>query len=386
MVKYTVKQFKTILNIRKQPDSWFWEKYGLNLYNGCEHGCIYCDSRSAKYYLPTDFENDIVVKDNVETMLEAKIIKSRTMLADVVCMSGATDPYHAAENKYQNTRWALKVLQKYGFPVHILTKSMLVTRDLDIINEIAKQWACISFTITASEKETARFLEPKAPSPEMRFKAIANIKTKYPDIQSGILLMPVIPFISDASWQLEDLIKKGKDHGADYILFGSGMTMRDTQALWFMKHLKEKFPILLPKYEMLYRFKYDPKKYSGEYGVSNSYHQHVNETIVTLCEKYNMPIRIKRFIPEDFRRLNYLISEVLLNKAYMKSIESTYDKSMFWTGMNVQNLKESIVHIYQRNELHSIGNINPESETIIKKMIRDEHGETTFSKQLNLFD
>lgn len=386
MAQYRLKQFKSVLIIRKSTDAWFWDKYGINPYNGCEHGCIYCDSRSSKYYLPTDFENDIIVKENIGSMLESRIKKARTLLPDIVAMAGASDPYHAAESRYNNTQQCLHILNKYGFPVHILTKSKLVLRDMDILQDIGeKTWSCVSVTITTSDPDLARFLEPKAPSPDQRFEIIRKIKKTSPDIQSGVLLMPIIPFLGDAPWQLEDVIKTAKDSGADYVLFGAGMTMRNVQALWFLKHLKRKFPSLIPKYEQLYQFRYDPENYYGNYVTTGSYYQQINETLLNLCHKHNMPFRIKRYIPGDYRGVNYLIAEKLLNEAYENQILNTADKDLFWTGLNIQRLKESITGIYQKGELSKIPNMNLRIRNKISEILKSINQLPNENKQLNLF-
>jgi DNA repair photolyase len=98
MTTYIEKNYKSILNVHKFIDNWFWTKYGINTYNGCEFGCIYCDSRSKKYYLPKDFHNTIIIKKNVRDMLDKRLARARTLLPDVVGISGANDPYQQEES------------------------------------------------------------------------------------------------------------------------------------------------------------------------------------------------------------------------------------------------------------------------------------------------
>ncbi len=136
MVNYQEKEYKSILNKHKFIDSWFWNRYGINPYNGCQFGCVYCDSRSEKYHLPTDFENDIIIKKDVSSMLDKRLTNARALLPDVVAFSGACDPYQPAEAKFKNTRQCLEVLEKHKYPVHIITKSKLVLRDLDLLEKI----------------------------------------------------------------------------------------------------------------------------------------------------------------------------------------------------------------------------------------------------------
>jgi DNA repair photolyase len=372
MVRYTEREFKSILNKRNYIDSWFWDRYGINPYNGCQFGCIYCDSRSRKYYLPTDFENDIIVKKNVKYMLDKRISRARTLLPDVVGMSGASDPYHHAEARFKNTQQCLEILEKHGYPVHMITKSRLVLRDLDLLEQIGKNsWCCVSMTITTTDPEVARFLETRSPSPQVRFNVIKTIKERAEHVQAGVLLIPVVPFLCDSDRQLEDMVKCSKEAGADYLLFG-GMTMRDLQALWFLKHLQERYPELVEGYEELYKFKYNTESYEGNYAPKRSYQLRIHKKLLALCDEYGMPYRIKRFIPDDFRRENYLIAEEILNRAYQLQILGKAWSNTHWAGMNIQNLKESIADIARRDELKNIRNVNDEIEAFILKELHSD--------------
>jgi len=370
MTTYQEKEFKSILNKHKFIDSWFWNRYGINPYNGCQFGCIYCDSRSEKYHLPTDFENDIVIKKNIGKMLDKRLTNARTLLPDVVALSGTCDPYQRAEAKFRNTRQCLEVLEKHRYPVHIITKSKLVLRDLDLLEEIGKNnWACVSITITTTNAEIAHFLEERVASPKIRFDTIKTIKEKARQVQVGGLFIPIVPYLCDIDSNLEDMIKKTKEAGADYILFGGGMTMRDMQAKWFLRYLKEKYPELIEKYEKLYQFRYNPDSYEGTYEPKRSYVMKIHKKLFALCEKYNLVYRIKRFIPDDFRRINYLIAEKLLNEAYRLQMLGKPWSNLHWAGQNIQNLKESIADVAKRNQLQEIRNVNEEIESFIRENI-----------------
>ncbi|MEW6103787.1 MAG: radical SAM protein [bacterium] len=368
MVKFSEKEFKSILNRHKFIDSWFWDRYSINPYNGCQFGCVYCDSRSEKYHLPLDFENNIVIKKNVGKMLDKRLANARTLLPDVVALSGTCDPYQPIETKFKNTRQCLEILEKHKYPVHILTKSRLVLRDLELLENIGKNnWSCVSVTITTLNSQTARFLEEKAPSPEIRFDIIKTIKDKTKYIQVGVLLIPVVPLLADSDSDLETMVEKAKNKGADYILFGGGMTMRDMQAKWFLKHLKEMYPEFLERYEDLYQFKYNPNFYEGTYEPKKNYTLTKNKKLFALCTKHKIPYRIKRFIPDDFRRENYLIAEKLLNEAYELQILGKAWSNTHWAGQNIQNLKEPIIDVAKRGDLPKIRNVNAEIEKFIRK-------------------
>jgi DNA repair photolyase len=357
-IRYEKKDFKTILNKYKFIDSWFWCRYSINTYNGCEHACTYCDSRSHKYHLHPEFDQIIYVKNNVGEMLDKRLSRARTLLPDVVAMCGTCDPYQQAEEKYENTRQALEVLAKHKYPVNIGTKSTLVTRDIDILTQIAKNnWCAVSITITTTDENLSKFLEPEAPKPDERFAAIKVLK-KSKRLQVGVNFMPIVPFLGDSDEAMENVTRSAKDAGADYILFGSGMTMRDAQASWYLKRLGDEYPDLVTKYLELYEAKLIDNNYKGKYAPKGTYQKKINRKMLALCEKYNMKFRMKRFIPDDFRREIYIIAEEFLNEAYIEQCLGKPFSNLFWAGQNISNLKESIRKIASQGKLQEIRNVN----------------------------
>lgn len=289
MAHFIRQDFKSILNTQRFIDSWFWCRYSINTYNGCQFGCVYCDARSQKYHLPVNFENKIIIKNNIRSLLDTRLSKARTLRPDVVVLSGTTDPYQAAEKKYENTLQCLEVLLKHKYPVHICTKSSLILRDLEILNEIGRNsWCTVSVTITTPQKEKALFLEKLAPPPDDRFNVIKTIKEKTKFIQSGLLLIPTIPFITDNDHDLLKMIEKTKQSKADYLLFGGGMTLRDIQGTWFLNHLIKEYPELLKKYEELYSFKFDGSGYNGNYEIKGTYSKNINLNLLALCRENNI--------------------------------------------------------------------------------------------------
>jgi len=316
--------------------------------------------------MPTDFENNIIVKKNIREKLDKRLTRARKLLPDVVGLSGAIDPYQPAENEYKNTYQCLEILNKHGYPVHICTKSTLVLRDLDLLEEIGMNtWCTVSVTITTTNQKVAHFLEARAPTPQERFNIVETIKNKTRHIQTGVLLIPIVPFIGDSDNDLENMVKHAKKSRADYILFGGGMTMRDMQAQWFLKHLKQTYPELLGHYEKLYQFQYDPKTYRGTYEVAKNYMRRINKEMIRLCTAYRLRYRIKRYIPDDFRKENYLIAEKLLNESYDLQIHDKPWTKTFWAGQNIQNLNTSVVEIANRNELRKIRNVDDRIESFI---------------------
>ena len=374
-VSYERKDFRSILNKYKFIDSWFWCRYGINTYSGCEFACTYCDSRSHKYHLHTDFDHVIYAKTNATEMLDNRIKRARTLLPDVVVMSGAGDPYQPAEEIYGNTRACLEVLERHRYPVHIITKSTLVGRDIDLLSRIAgNNWSAVSVTITTTDDELSKFLEPWAPLPRERFETLRKIKREGA-IKTGITLMPIVPFLGDDDETLESITKAARDAGVDYILFAGGMTMRDRQAEWYLRRLGEEYPELVERYLRLYDAKMMDGKYKGRYGPPNIYSIRIHRKMFDLCEKYGLNYRMPRFIPDDFRRENYIIAEELLVEAYVAQSLGKSWTNVHWAGQNINNLREPIRSIASRDELRSIRNVNAELEARVRKRLDELAGE-----------
>jgi hypothetical protein len=179
-----------------------------------------------------------------------------------------------------------------------------------------------------------------------------------------------VPYLCDTDEILEDMIKQTKTCNADYILFG-GMTMRDVQAEWFLKHLNAKYPELIEKYEPIYEFKYNPNYYDGTYEPKKDYCLKIHKKLFALCKRYNLSYRIKRFIPNDFRKENYLIAEKLLNKAYRLQMSGKTWNKLYWAGQNIQNLEESIVDIAKGGNLQKIRNVDEKISSFIIEALRE---------------
>lgn len=375
MIKYVPKEFKTILNRYKFIDSWFWCRYSINPYNGCEFACTYCDSRSHKYHLQPEFDHVIFVKNNAGDMLDKRLQRARTLLRDVVAIGGTCDAYQPAEASYKNTRQCLDVLLKYHYPVVLSTKSTLVLRDMDILSRIAKDsWCTIGITVTTLDKKLAKFLEPRAPSPEERLDVVKKIKEKYSEMQAGVNFIPIVPFLCDDEKTMEEVVSGAKDAGADFILFGGGMTLRDNQASWFLKRLSQEFPQLVGEYEELYQGKYTPAEgYQGRYEPGKGYTKRIRRKMLELCEKYELVFRLKRYIPDGFRKQNYLVAQKLLDESYLSQMLGKPWKKPFWAGQNINNLKESIQDIARRNELAKIRNVDSLIGQHVLSLLEDEN-------------
>ncbi len=351
MVKYIYKEFKSVLNKLKYPDSWFWSRYTLNTYSGCAHACIYCDARSQRYYLE-DFENEVIIKTNFDKQLDKRLKRARSLLPDVIAPGGVNDAYQPIEKNIEHTRKVFQVIAKYKFPINIATKSKLVTRDIDILKKLGSDtWCTVGFSISTINEDLAKFLEPHSSSPSERLEALKFIKDEASNIQVGTYFIPIIPYLTDNDENLEDVIKKSKEAGADFVLFSPGLTLRDSQAHYFINKLKKsKYAHVVKSLLSLYK---------GDMHPPASYCKNINEKAWKLCQKYKINVRVKRWIPSDYRKWNYKISELLLNKEYMDTLNTgKSNRTMMWAGLHLNNLEESILEVFKRGELHNLKNFN----------------------------
>lgn len=235
---------KTILSKLRQTDTLFGINYSMNLYRGCQHGCIYCDTRSDCYQVG-DISNIRVKKNAVDLLkkeLAAKHIKG------TIGTGSMNDPYMPLEAKLEITRQALQVIAQKHFPVHIITKGKLVTRDIDILKEINKTYCAVSLTITTADDNLAKKIEPHASKSSERFATIETLALQ--GIYCGVTLMPLLPGIND-NWQnIENIIRKAVDSGASYIIPMLGVTLRKGSRDYLFKAFDKDFQGMKQTYEI----------------------------------------------------------------------------------------------------------------------------------------
>jgi DNA repair photolyase len=245
-------QAKTILSRVNGPDDWFGLYYNMNLYRGCQHQCIYCDSRSECYQIE-DFDHDVLVKSNAIDLLSRELAGKRML--GTIGTGSMNDPYMPLEVELGLTRRALEVIAGFGFPVHVLTKSDLVQRDLDLLEDISrKSYAAVTFTVTTADDALSKRLEPGAPVSSRRLAALRALSQR--GILTGVTLMPVLPFIEDTQENIRLIVSQAHAAGARYILPAFGMTLRDRQRRYYYTKLDQLFPGLRPRYEQAFGERY----------------------------------------------------------------------------------------------------------------------------------
>ncbi|WP_070000737.1 SPL family radical SAM protein [Cellulosilyticum sp. I15G10I2] len=236
-------QAKTILSGYSTGYSWFGNNYNMNIYKGCSHGCIYCDSRSECYRI--DHFDQVRAKENALTLI-AQELKSKRRNG-VIGTGGMSDPYNPFEKKYCLTRGALELIHKYRFGVSIATKSDLITRDLDVLKAIKTHSpVLIKMTITTCDDDLCKKVEPNVIVASKRFDAISELSSQ--GIFAGLLLMPVLPFLEDNEENIRGIISMAYESGAKFIYPAFGVTLRQNQREWYYKKLDQHFPNLSKKY------------------------------------------------------------------------------------------------------------------------------------------
>lgn len=224
-------------------------KNGMNIYRGCLHGCIYCDSRSLCYQMKHKFE-DIEVKANAVELLENALRRKRNK-----CMIGTgamSDPYMPIEEKLGNMRKCLEVIERYGFGVTMITKSTKVLRDLDLLKKINEKSKCVvQMTLTTYDEDLCRIVEPNVETTYERFCALEILRDN--GIPTVVWLCPILPFINDTEENIRGILDycvRAKVKGI--INFDMGVTLRDANREYFYKKLDEHFPGLKEKYIRMY--------------------------------------------------------------------------------------------------------------------------------------
>lgn len=275
---------KSILTTRKKPEFWFDVKYNMNLYRGCVFGCLYCDSRSDCYHVE-NFD-EIAAKSNGIELLEKELAGKRQ--TGVVGMGAMSDPYNPFEVDQKLTRQALELIEHYGFGLHLATKSHLILRDVDVIARIASQApVSIGITITNQDDRVAALIEPGAPASSLRFEAVKGLSEN--GVFTGVLLMPVLPFINDTMENVMGIVNRSSQCGAGFIYPWMGMSLRAGQREYFYRGLEKNFPGQGLKERYI-------KTYGEQYECLSPNHQALMTAFKARCDELGLAYRMPDII------------------------------------------------------------------------------------------
>lgn len=288
-------EVKTVLNKTKRRDPWFLDDYTFNPYSSCAFNCLYCYIRGSKY--GTNLEESFSVKINAIELLDKQLAnRAKKNQYGIIALSSATDPYLKIEKNYQLTRQALEVILKHRFPVHILTKSDLILRDLDLLKEIDQsailphgfkeltRGVIVSFSFSTLQDEVAKVFEPGATPPTLRLLALEQ--TMNAGFLTGVSFMPLLPYISDTTEQLEFAFQTFSDLRINHLfpatitLFGEGKAASKTLMI---NAIEKHYPDLLDKYQ---RF------FASSHQMPNYYRKAFDQKMREMLEKYGLKNRI----------------------------------------------------------------------------------------------
>ncbi len=289
---------KTILTKVKYGNEWYGIDYNMNLYRGCSHRCIYCDSRSNCYHI--DNFDIVRGKENALYILERELSKKQEK--GVIGIGSMSDTYNPLEKQYEQTRGALKLISKYDFGVSIDTKSDLILRDIDLLKEInSKNNVIVKITITTPNDELSKIIEPNVCVSSKRLQAIKMLIDN--GIFTGIMLNPVLPFITDKEEDIKKLVKIASEYGVKFIHTYMGMTLRENQRDYYFNELDKRFIGLREKYISYY---------GNRYNCMVPNYKKLYKVFTDECDKYG---------------ILYNMNDII--KAYKKEISNNKQMSLF---------------------------------------------------------
>ncbi len=334
---------RKIVNVHKHVDGpWFWGKYTAHPYVGCRSGCDFCYLRGGRYLGrrdPQTFDTLIQVKINTVELLRKELPR----LAHEVISVG--DWQQPAEDRYRLSRGMLEVVCDQGFPLFIIERSPLLTRDLDLLTEINRRtWVGVLFSISNLDSTLKGAFEPRSPGVKRRLEAMGKLADA--GILVGTSMMPIIPCVGDDERHLDDLVRATKDHGGTCVLAG-GLTMDGVQADWTLVAARRLDPAIETRWRELYHWEPDGKP---TYGPPRAYNARLGLLVRELCSRHGLLDRIPRHIAPGPTAVNKQVAERLFLKTYDLELEEAKDYRIWayrkaaWT---VDEWPENIADIYQ---------------------------------------
>lgn len=269
------------------------QQNGFNLYRGCEHGCIYCDSRSKCYNMDHDFE-DILVKENALELLENELKKKRKKI--MLSTGSMSDPYMPCEAQLEMTKKMLELIYQYGHGIHLQTKSTLILRDIELLKKIHKQAKVrVSITLTTYDEELCKIIEPRVATTKARVEVLKKLNEA--GIDTYVWLSPILPWINDSLDNLRGILNYCKEVKVKGIFcFGFGLTLREGNREYFYQQLDQYFPKLKKEYI---------KKYGNSYECNSVYHKYLMDYFIRFCKEN----QIKYDLTQLFKELHTLYED-----------------------------------------------------------------------------
>jgi len=277
-VEYFALPARSLLNrctVERMPFSWT-----INPYRGCEFACKYCYARYTHEFMEmrdgVEFEQKIFIKQHAADLLRQELRQVKS--GEEIAIGTATDPYQPAERRFEVTRTILEEFSRHkGFDIGIVTKSNLVLRDTDLLREIAKNNKLfVNLTVTTTNVDLARILEPRAPRPDLRLEAMSKLNQA--GVNAGVICAPVLPGITDSPRDLEAVVRATAKAGGKYV-FANSLFLKPCSAAVFMPFLEKEFPHLVASYR---------QRYHERAFLPNSYRKRLSQLMARLRQKYGI--------------------------------------------------------------------------------------------------
>ena len=301
--EYYLDTTKSILSENDSPDVNF--RFSVNPYRGCEHGCIYCYARPTHEYLGfsagIDFESRIMVKKNAPHLLE-KAFQSRSWRAQTVALSGATDPYQPAERQLELTRRCLELFLEYRNPVQIITKNSLITRDADILRDLArKRLVFVHFSITSLDAKLVRIMEPRAAAPARRLEALETLALE--GIPVGVNTAPIIPGLNDEEIPavLGECASRGA-RSAAYILLRLPGAVEPLFSQWLEKNLPLRAAKIMGQLPQVRSGKLSDSRFGSRMSGEGPMAESIRDLFQMTCQKLHLNEKPILLSTDQFRR------------------------------------------------------------------------------------
>jgi DNA repair photolyase len=365
-MKPTYQEYRArrVLNVHKHVDDWFFDKYSAHPYIGCSFGCEFCYSREARYLGGRDpemFDRIVRVKVNAPERLGRELAGRR---ADVISCGDWQVP---AEEDYRLSRQMLEVVLDSGFPLFIVERSPLLTRDLDLLVKINRRsWVGVVFSISTLDATVKRAFEPRSPGVRLRLRAMAELAEA--GILVGTALMPILPGVADDDGHLEEVIVATEDHGGQFVL-ASGLTMSGSQAERVWRVVDRFFPCARPVYQRLYA--------GGNYAPPWEYGGDLGRRVRDLCHKHGLADRMPRWIEPGPLGVNRWVAERLFLKVWELQLEDA-DERRIWAyrraAWTVDELPLSLEKLYReqgQEGLKALPGLGERISTLVARHLED---------------
>jgi len=273
---------KKIISKNTSPDAWFGLDYGMNIYRGCSHGCIFCDSRS-DCFQNKDF-GIVKAKENALAIIRDDL--RRKVQKGVIGTGAMSDPYNPAEADLKLTRHALELINAMHFGAAPCTRSDLVTRDADVLLDIKSHSpVMVKFSISTADDELCLKLEPGAPPPSRRFEAISRLSRQ--GVFCGVVMSPILPFVNDNEDNIIKICRMAKEAGAKFVYTYMGMTLRPGSREYYYHYLNKILPGSSEKYV---------KRFGTRYNCQSPYSKKLWALFASECECLGLIYDMKAII------------------------------------------------------------------------------------------